>query len=250
MPNPFLSADGAARYAAGRPDVQPLVLERLKPFLTGTALGVDVACGSGQCSVALADLVIEVRAYDISPEMLSRARPHPRVTYALSPAEALPLPDHCADAMTVFMAFHWFERGAFLREARRLLKLDGVLAICNSWFAGELVGKAEFSDVWQTYLKRYPSAERDRRPFDEPEARQAGFSLHSEHFTHLVELKREQLIAYFLTQSNTIAVTDAGRETVEQVQVWLNEKLAPLMPEGEVGEFVFGAEIKVLTRLD
>ena len=55
MTNPFLSADGAARYAAGRPNVQPLVLERLRPFLKGKALGVDVACGTGQSSMALAE---------------------------------------------------------------------------------------------------------------------------------------------------------------------------------------------------
>ena len=90
-PNPFLSADGASRYAAGRPDVQALTLERVRPFLNGTALGVDVACGTGQCSVALADLVDEIIAYDISAEMLARTRPHERVTYAPPPLKRF----HC-----------------------------------------------------------------------------------------------------------------------------------------------------------
>ncbi|GAA4007561.1 class I SAM-dependent methyltransferase [Deinococcus rubellus] len=249
MTNPFLSADGAARYAAGRPDVQPLVLARVEPFLAGTALGVDVACGTGQCSVALAELVAEVRAFDISKEMLAHARPHPRVSYALSPAETLPLPDGCADVLTVFMAFHWLRREEFLAEARRALKPGGLLAICNSWFEGEMTGEPKFADFWQSYLRRYPSADRDRRPFGQTEAEAAGFSLHAERFTHPVTLSRELLIAYFLTQSNTITVTDAGRETPEQVATWLHEQLAPLLPDGEGGEFVFGAEVKVLTPL-
>ena len=129
MTNPFLSADGAARYAAGRPDVQPLVLERLRPFLKGKALGVDAARGTGQCSVALAESGERGAGLDISPEMLAHARAHQRVTYTLSPAEHLPLPDHCADVMTVFMAFHWLKRDSFLAEARRVLKPDGVLTI-------------------------------------------------------------------------------------------------------------------------
>lgn len=249
MPNPFLSADGASRYAAGRPDVQPLVLQRIKPFLTGTALGVDVACGTGQCSMALAELVAEVRAYDISPEMLSHARPHPRVQYALSPAEALPLPDHCADVMTVFMALHWFERDAFLSEARRVLKPGGVLALCNSWFAAELMGQAAFKAVMDRYGERYPTPDRDFRNFGEEEARAAGFSFHAETFTHLIPLNREQVVAYLLTHSNTIAATDAGRETPQEAAQWLHNNVAHLLPEGEVGEFVFGAAVKALTPL-
>ncbi|WP_420597356.1 class I SAM-dependent methyltransferase [Deinococcus sp.] len=249
MTNPFLSADGASRYAAGRPDVQPFVLERVRPFLKGTALGVDVACGTGQSSVALADLVDEVRAYDISAEMLSHARPHQRVSYALSPAETLPLPDNCADVLTVFMAFHWFERERFVPEARRVLNPGGVLAICNSWFEGEMVGQPAFTDFLRTYFQRYPSADRDRRPFAEAEAMATGFSLHAERFTQPISFNRDQLIAYLLTQSNTINATDAGRETPEQVSAWLHENLAHLLLEGEVGEFVFGGEVKVLSPL-
>ena len=249
MTNPFLSADGAARYAAGRPDVQPLVLERVRPFLSGTALGVDVACGTGQCSVALAELVDEVRAYDISKEMLAHARPHARVSYALSPAETLPLPDHCADVISVFMAFHWLERDLFLAEVRRVLKPGGVLAICDSNFRGRSADQPQSADFWQPYLVRYPVPDRDRRLFGEAEARLAGFTFHLESFTHLVPLTRAQLVAYFLTQSNTIQATDSGRETPQQVAAWLHDYLAPLLPGGEEGEFVFGAEIKVLTPL-
>ena len=250
MTNPFLSADGAARYAAGRPDVQAFALERVRPFLNGTALGVDVACGTGQSSVALAELVNEVRAYDVSKEMLSHARAHPRVTYNISPAEALPVPDHCADIVTVFLAFHWLKRDWFLREVRRVLKPGGVLAVCNSWFAAELVGRPEFAEAMNLYGKRYPIPERDFRPFDEAEAEAAGFSFHSETFTHLIPFNREQLVAYLLTHSNTISATDAGRETPEQVRDWLDKNIAALLPEGEVGEFVFGGEVKILSPLD
>ena len=249
MTNPFTTANGAARYAAGRPDVQPLLLERVRPFLTGTALGLDVACGTGQCSLALAGLVNQVLAFDVSREMLARARPHPRVKYALAAAEALPVPDHGADVITVCMGFHWFGRGAFLSEARRVLRPDGVLAICDSFFAAEMVGRPEFSAVMNRYGTHYLPPDRDSRPFGEAEAQAAGFSFHSEKFTHLIPLSRDQLVAYLLTHSNTITVTDAGRQTPQQVGDWLEGELAPFLPSGEVGEFVFGAEVKVLSAL-
>lgn len=246
MTNPFVSADGAARYAAGRPDVQALFLTHVQPFMTGHALGIDVACGTGQCSVALADLVAEVQAYDISPEMLAHARPDPRVRYALAPAESLPVPDHCADIMTAFMAFHWFDRDLFLSEARRVLKPEGLLALCNSFFASEMVGQPEFTNVMRTYLTRYPTPQRDARPFGETEAQAAGFSFEAQTLRHPVSFDRDQLVAYLLTQSNTIAATDAGHETPDQVAAWLHETLAPLVPDGVVGEFMFGGRLWIL----
>ena len=147
------------------------------------------------------------------------------------------------------MAFHWLERDLFLQEARRVLKPGGVLAICNSFFAAELIGKPEFKSLMDGYGSRYPTPDRDRRSFGQAEAAAAGFSFHSETFSHLVGFSQDQLVAYLLTHSNTISVTDAGRETPQDVATWLHEQLAPLLPDGEVGEFVFGGEIKVLSAL-
>ena len=99
------------------------------------------------------------------------------------------------------------------------------------------------------YGRRYPPPERDRRAFGEGEAQASGFSFHSQTFTHLVSFDLTQLVAYLLTHSNTIAVTDAGRRTPQEVAAWLHQHFAHLLPGGEVGEFVFGAEIKVLSPL-
>jgi SAM-dependent methyltransferase len=44
-------------------------------------------------------------------------------------AEALPLPDACADAVTVAAAFHWFRRDEALAEFARVLRPGGRLAI-------------------------------------------------------------------------------------------------------------------------
>ena len=131
-----------------------------------------------------------------------------------------------------------------------MLKPDGVLAICNSWFAAELSGVPEFTALMHSgYGRRYPPPERDRRAFGEGEAQASGFSFHSQTFTHLVSFDLTQLVAYLLTHSNTIAVTDAGRETPQEVAAWLHQHFAHLLPGGEVGEFVFGAELKVLSPL-
>ncbi|MCP2013141.1 SAM-dependent methyltransferase [Deinococcus sp. HSC-46F16] len=245
--NPFGTPQGAARYAAGRPAFHPLVLARLVPHLAGRrALGADVACGTGLSSVALAELVDRVLAFDVSGAMLAQARPHPRVTYAQAPAEALPLEGGVLDVLTVAQGFHWFDRNAFLTEARRTLQPGGVLALYDDFFLGEMPGREDFREFVTTYWERYPAPPRHRYDFGEAEARAAGFCWHEERFRHGLALSRRELVAYLMTHSNTIAATERGDETAEEVGAWLEEQLRPFYDGDEARELTFGAVLTVL----
>lgn len=247
--NPFQSANGAARYVAGRPFFHPLFMERLRPLLSERALGVDVACGTGLSSVALTDVVERVLAFDSSEAMLAHAAPHPRVSYARASAEALPLQGHSLDVLTVAQAFHWFDRTAFLAVARRTLKPDGLLFIYDDFFRGELPGREDFAAFVAAYSARYPAPPRHRYEFGEAEAREAGFSFTEERFTHPLPFTRPALIAYLLTHSNTLAATDAGRETAAEIAAWLDAELRPFLPGDETRELTFGGFQMVLRPL-
>lgn len=246
--NPFATADAAGRYAAGRPAFHPLVLSRLAPHLKGRDLGADVACGTGLSSLALADLVTEVRAFDASAAMLAQAAPHPRVTYAQAPAEALPLETGKLDVMTVAQAFHWFDRAAFLSEARRTLKPGGVLALYDDFFLGEMEGQPDFGAFAKTYMARYPTPPRHREPFGEAEARAAGFTFHEERWKHPLALTQSQLVAYLLTHSNTLAATESGAATLNEIADWLGGQLAPFYAGSGTQNVVYGAVLTVLKR--
>ena len=247
--NPFQSAGGAARYAAGRPYIHPLFMERLQPWLDGHALGADVACGTGLSGVALADLVDRVLAFDASAAMLEHAIPHPKVTYALAPAEVLPLPDACLDVLTVAQGIHWFDRPHFYAEARRTLKPGGVLGVYDMFFLGELEGQPEFK-TWMSgqYGERYPSPPRWPYALDEAQAISEGFSFHEERFSHLQTFSRAGMVAYLMTHSNTVAASDEGRETPQEIASWLDVGLTPFLPGEVVGRFGFGGLLRVLKR--
>ncbi len=169
--NPFGGAEAARRYGAGRPSFHPLVLERLGPYLQGTRLGVDVACGTGLSSAALAEVVEQVLAFDVSAAMLKEAQPHSRVRYAVAPAEALPVAAGVADVVTVAQAFHWFDREAFLREVRRVLRPGGVLFLYDFYFLRQMLRVLEFTQFNGRYLRQYPAPPRHRAPFGVAEAR-------------------------------------------------------------------------------
>ena len=120
----------ARAYAAFRPTYPDALFAWLAAESPSLALAWDCATGSGQAALALATHFEHVVATDASADQLAQARLHPRIRYAVAPAEASPLDDASADLVTVAQALHWFDRDAFFAEAERVLRPGGLLA---SW---------------------------------------------------------------------------------------------------------------------
>jgi SAM-dependent methyltransferase len=129
MSNAALFSTVAREYANFRPGYPPALFG----WLAGAAPALDAAwdagCGSGQASVALAAHFAQVHATDISQEQIAAARAHPRVRYAVAPAEHSGLADASVDLVTVAQALHWFDVDAFHAEARRVARPGALLAV-------------------------------------------------------------------------------------------------------------------------
>lgn len=92
---------------------------------------LDVACGTGDMVVSLAEQGCTVTGVDISEEMLAIAkRKAPQATYMLADAEQLPFEDSSFDAVTCAFGVRNFvhlEQG--LSEMLRVLKPGGTMVI-------------------------------------------------------------------------------------------------------------------------
>jgi SAM-dependent methyltransferase len=122
-------ARAAAEYRRGRPGYPPEAVEHLARRL-GLAPGraiVDLAVGTGVLTRPLLALGCEVAAVEPVAEM--RAELPAGATALDGTAEHVPLPDGCADAVTVAQAFHWFDGPAALAEIHRVLRPGGALAL-------------------------------------------------------------------------------------------------------------------------
>lgn len=99
---------------------------------------LDLGCGAGHVAFHVAPHVSEVIAYDLSGEMLAVVmqgaadKQRPNIRTQQGPAEQLPFADASFDfVISRFSAHHWRDVGAGLREARRVLRPGGVLAIAD-----------------------------------------------------------------------------------------------------------------------
>lgn len=107
--------------------------------VTPGATVLDLGCGAGHASFAVASSAAEVTAYDPTAEMLEtvhreaalRGFAHLRTLQGV--AEALPFPDaHFDLAISRYSAHHWHDVPAALREVRRVLKPRGRMLLIDT----------------------------------------------------------------------------------------------------------------------
>ncbi|HEX7982980.1 MAG TPA: class I SAM-dependent methyltransferase [Duganella sp.] len=104
----------------------------------GTPLVLDLGCGAGHASFAVAPVARSVTAFDLLPEMLAvvagaaQDRGLHNITTEQGDVASLPFADasFCM-VVTRFSAHHWFDVPAALREVKRVLKPDGLLVVID-----------------------------------------------------------------------------------------------------------------------
>jgi SAM-dependent methyltransferase len=122
---------GSDGYAKHRPTYPDELFRFLSSVTVDHVSAWDCATGNGQAAIALTNYYSNVVASDASQSQINAAIAHPEVDYRVAAAEESGLSDYSQDLVTVGQALHWFDEQAFMAEAGRVLKPDGVLAV---WF--------------------------------------------------------------------------------------------------------------------
>jgi SAM-dependent methyltransferase len=116
----------AAHYAAYRPPLHQLILRRALAE-DAFVVGLDIGCGTGHSSIALAAYCQRVYGVDPSSAMLRQATTDPRVTYLEGAAERIPLPDRSVDVLTFAGSLFYADTEVAAAEVRRVCRGGGVI---------------------------------------------------------------------------------------------------------------------------
>ncbi len=139
-------------YAKHRPTYPDELFHYLSTVVADRDLAWDCATGNGQAARGLAEYFTAVVATDASAAQIEAALPHPAVSYRVARAEASGLSEGSVALLTVGQAFHWFDQDAFWREAQRVLRDNGVLAVwcygfCTVDYECDVVVETLYEDI-------------------------------------------------------------------------------------------------------
>jgi len=156
--------DHFSTHALDYREFRPLYPPELFAFLASAApareLGWDCGTGNGQAAIGLADHFAKVFATDASADQVRHAQLHPRIEYAVAPAEKCPLPDHSADLVTVAQALHWFDHDRFYAEVRRVGRSGGLLAATCYYEPSVGPGVDPVLRRWEDFIRPFWTPER------------------------------------------------------------------------------------------
>jgi SAM-dependent methyltransferase len=165
----------------------------------------------------------------------------PDVEVVEGTAEAIPLADRSADAVTVGQAFHWFDGASALAEIHRILRPDGSLALL--WNARRM------EDSIHARIEKLIKPHCDRIPRHGTGAWREAFAasdlfgpLDEAHFEHEQLLDGQELEARI---GSTSAIAALAAEEREQVL----ERVRALAGTGRV-KLRYSCEIHVTRRIE
>lgn len=125
----------AALYSSARPGYPTALFEALreKEILTSDTTAADIGSGTGIFTLSLLPYVKKIFAVEPNEDMRKTAEKvfagKDNVVSVCGGAENTGLPDGSVSLVTAAQAFHWFDRAAFQKECRRILKAHGKVVL-------------------------------------------------------------------------------------------------------------------------
>lgn len=242
--NPFQGQSHAERYHKYRPQYHDLPFNLLKNhFADAPKTVLDVACGTGHSTSALAKIFPSVTGCDASEDMLFEARKSYQLPFVQCMAEDLPFDSASIDLVNVSMGFHWFGQKKFLARVARILKPGGHLSVEQYGFLGKMKGNDSFEEFNRTfYRSNFPRPTRNQDQLSDEEMAESGFPFEREfRYDHWLKMNLKQFIEFNMTQSNLILSAKAEDPGMAD---WLMDSYRPYFDK-DVRELYFGGVLKL-----
>ena len=139
-------------YLKARPTYPDELFEYLASISPSNKFCWDCATGSGQAAISLANHFEKIIATDGSEKQIANGIPKANNEYRIGTAEESGLENSSVDLITVATAAHWFNLDLFYKEAERVAKPNGILAV---WTYSEAKISTEIDELMEWFMYEY-----------------------------------------------------------------------------------------------
>lgn len=242
----------AAAYAHDRPPVHQQILR--SAGLGGRArLALDVGCGAGLSTAALAPLASRAIGLEPIPTMLTHRRiVAPDAAFVIGQAERLPFPAATFDLVSAAGSLNYTRLPAALAEIARVLTSDGTFLLYDFSTGSESAGGDELANWFAAFEQRFPWPP-GWEPFDVRELPLADYGLRLLEFADAetrLPMTFDAYLRYMLSEVNVDDAIARGACTAGEARAWCAETLEPVFAGRELTVIIPGyvATLENLTR--
>lgn len=141
----------AEHYSSYRPPLHDIILKKCISENESYTYGLDIGCGTGQSSIALAKFCDNVIAIDPSSSMLKKAIEHSNIEYQNYDGKALKFENDSFDSIAFAGSLYYGKSQKLLDEIMRVSKPSSSILIYDFEFLSEpLLKKLDFVSAQQS----------------------------------------------------------------------------------------------------
>ena len=226
----------AAAYAFDRPPIHEQILRSARlDRQAGQAL--DIGCGAGLSTAALAPLARQVIGLEPVSTMLAHRRtvaPHAR--FVIGQAERLPFAAGSFDLVAAAGSLNYADLSSALAEIARVLTRDGTFLLYDFSVGRRSVSGDELAGWFASFEQRFPWPP-GWQPFDVRELPLAAYGLRLLVYTDAefrLPMTFDAYLRYMLSEVNVDNAIARGAYSAEQARDWCRETLKAVFADGEV----------------
>ena len=226
----------AAGYACDRPPIHEQILQSAR-LARQADRALDVGCGAGLSTAALAPLARQVIGLEPIPTMLAHRRTvAPQARFVIGQAERLPFAVGSFDLVTAAGSLNYADLPSALAEIARVLTRDGTFLLYDFSVGRRSVSGDELASWFASFEQRFPWPP-GWQPFDVRELPLAAYGLRLLDYTDVetwLPMAFDAYLRYMLSEVNVDNAIARGAYSAEAARDWCRETLKAVFADGEV----------------
>lgn len=232
--------EAAQRYEHYRPKVHTIVLDWLGENVSQRtfARALDVACGTGDSMLPLAEIASVVEGIDLSVSMLEIARAK---GLRVRQGAYTDVGECSYDLISTCMAFHWFEPSEAIKAYKRASADTATWLIYNFGLRGAYNNSQLDGWLRNVHYQRFRSPKRGSSEYTPPDDDSELMLVAKGTGSMRVSFSRKGFVGYLTTQTNVEAALGAGM-TYEQVERLILSEL-PTFTEEQGFDYAYAYSI-------